>query len=66
MQAACSHLLSERRRRSRDWGIVTGWQAQRRRRRSGKAAQADLEQTLAFTGGEVVYLDGRETMMILV
>ena len=32
----------------------------------GKVVQASLEQTVAFTGGEVVYLDGRQTTLILV
>ena len=32
----------------------------------GKVVQASLEQTVAFTGSEVVYLDGRQTTLILV
>jgi Xaa-Pro aminopeptidase len=32
----------------------------------GKVVQAGLEQTVAFTGDEVVYLDGRQTALILV
>jgi len=32
----------------------------------GKVVQAGLEQTVAFTAGEVVYLDGRQTVLILV
>jgi len=32
----------------------------------GEVVKAGLEQTVAFTGGEVVYLDGRQTTLILV
>lgn len=32
----------------------------------GEVVKAGLEQTVAFTGGEAVYLDGRRTTLILV